>query len=151
MTDIALQDRYFPDNACFGCGPNNPEGLHLKSYVGEDGIVVAEWTPDARFQGPPGIVNGGVMAVPMDCHSTWTAMNAYTDAAGSPRGAVTASYEVRLRRPTPVAVRVSFRAEVRVHEGRRIEVACDATVDDEVTAIFIGSFREIDLWSGDGH
>ena len=26
----ALQDHYAPGGVCFGCGPSNPQGLHIK-------------------------------------------------------------------------------------------------------------------------
>src|SRR6056297_627514 len=96
VTDAAIQDRFYPDNRCFGCGGANPDGLHLKSFDrGEE--LVAEWVADPRFHRPPGVVNGGLMAVPMDCHGTWAAMLALGAAdAGDPVPAVTAGYSVRL-------------------------------------------------------
>jgi phosphoribosyl-AMP cyclohydrolase len=29
----SLQEFYAPGNACFGCGPANPDGLHIRSFV----------------------------------------------------------------------------------------------------------------------
>lgn len=146
MTTAALQDLFYPTNRCFGCGPANPHGLHLKSYEA-DGEYVAEWTPEDRFQGPPGHVNGGVMAIPMDCHSTWAAMHAFSqDRGGEPVGAVTAGYSVRLIRPTPVAVRLTLRARVTSVDGRKAKVTCAAELHGEVTAEFTGTFIAVDLW-----
>ena len=51
MTTAALQDLFLPDDRCFGCGPANPDGLHLKAYE-RDGTYTAEWTPEDRFEGP---------------------------------------------------------------------------------------------------
>jgi acyl-coenzyme A thioesterase PaaI-like protein len=149
VTTAALQDMFYPGNRCFGCGGANPHGLHLKSYETGDGLV-AEWTPEERYQGPPGVVNGGVMAIPMDCHSTWAAMHRFSElAGGEPVGAVTASYSVRLRRPTPIGQRMLLHAEVTdVAEGRAT-VRTTATVDGEVTAIFEGTFVAVDLWDSD--
>lgn len=146
VTTAALQDLFYPTNQCFGCGPANPDGLHLKTY--EDGdTFVAEWVPEARFQGPPGHVNGGVMAIPMDCHSTWAAMHAFSEAAGGePVGAVTAGYSLRLVRPTPVGQRVSLRAQVHQISGRKAKVRCTASVAGEVTAEFDGTFVAVDHW-----
>jgi len=42
MDGPSLQERYAPDNACFGCGPANPQGLHVRSFV-EGDECVAEW------------------------------------------------------------------------------------------------------------
>lgn len=145
MTTHALQDAFLPDNACFGCGPANPEGLQLKTY--EDGEeFVAEWTADDRYQGPPEVVNGGFLAVPMDCHSTWAAMHALSEArGGDPIGAVTAGYSVTLRRPTPTGRPITFRARVTKVEGRHAKVHTTAEVDGEVTAEFDGTFVAVEV------
>lgn len=141
-----LQDRHLPGNACFGCGPDNPEGFQIKSYPADGGGLVAELVIDERFQGPSGIVNGGLLAVPMDCHSTWTAMVAFTDNAGSDElvHAVTANYRMRLRRPTPVGVAVRLRSFPGWLDGRRTSVRTTATVDGDVTAEFDGVFAVVE-------
>lgn len=150
MTTAALQDLFYPSNRCFGCGPANPEGLHLKTYEGDAGEYVAEWTPEDRFQGPPGTVNGGVLAIPMDCHSTWAAMHAFSERRqGEPVGAVTAGYSVELRRPTPVGQRVTLRARVTAVDGRKAKVICTAEVAGEVTAEFTGTFVAVEDWDED--
>ena len=71
----ALQDRYAPHNACFGCGPANAQGLRLKSFA-EGDRVVATFVPQEHHQAFPGVVNGGIIGALLDCHSNWTA--AYT-------------------------------------------------------------------------
>ena len=145
MTTAALQDLFLPGNRCFGCGGANPDGLHIKSYEVGDGTYTAEWVPEDRFQGPPGVVNGGVMAIPMDCHATWAAMHTFSeDRDGAPVGAVTAGYSVRLVRPTPVGHRVVFHAEVREHDHRKAKVHVDATVDGELVAEFDGTWICVD-------
>jgi acyl-coenzyme A thioesterase PaaI-like protein len=151
VTTAALQDMFLPENQCFGCGPANPDGLHLKSY--EDGDeLVAEWTPEERFQGPPGVVNGGLMAVPMDCHGTWAAMHRFSeDRGGQPCAAVTAGYSVRLIAPTPIGHRVELRARVTSHTDRKAKVSVTASVHGEVVATFDGTFVAVDhMVDGDG-
>jgi acyl-coenzyme A thioesterase PaaI-like protein len=144
MTTAALQDLFLADNRCFGCGPANPDGLHLKTYEDGDGFV-AEWTPEDRFQGPPGVVTGGIMAVPMDCHATWAAMHAFSeDRGGAAVGAVTAGYSVQLHAPTPIGHRVVFRARVGERTDRHAKVEVTATVDGTTTATFTGTFVVVD-------
>lgn len=144
MTDAAVQDRFYPDNHCFGCGGANPDGLHLKSFDRGDRLV-AQWIAEPRFQGPPGVVNGGLMAVPMDCHGTWAAMLALGAAdGGDPVPAVTAGYSVRLIAPTPVERPVTLRAEVTACEGRKAKVTVTASVDGATTATFDGTFVRVD-------
>lgn len=149
MTTAALQDLFYPTNRCFGCGPANPDGLHLKTYEA-DGEYVAEWTPEERFQGPPGVVNGGVMAIPMDCHATWAAMHAFSeDRGGEPVGAVTAGYSVRLVAPTPVGRRVTLRARVTERGERKAKVTVTATVAGTTVATFDGTFIAVDEFDYD--
>ncbi len=69
----AIQD-CMVDNFCWGCGADNPDGLHLKSYRDGD-IVVAEWWPSpAHAAGPRHFVNGGIIATLLDCHGVSTAI-----------------------------------------------------------------------------
>ena len=42
MSGQSLQEQYAPNNACFGCGPANPKGLHIRSFA-EGDEVVADW------------------------------------------------------------------------------------------------------------
>jgi len=41
----SLQEKYAPNNACWGCGPANPDGLHIRSFP-KNGEVVAQWKPE---------------------------------------------------------------------------------------------------------
>ena len=68
----SLQEQYAPENACFGCGPANPDGLHIRSFVRGD-EVVAEWKPETRYEAFPGVLNGGIIGALLDCHCNWTA------------------------------------------------------------------------------
>lgn len=145
MTTAALQDLFYPTNKCFGCGPANPHGLHLKTY--EDGIdrYVAEWIPEDRYQGPPGVVNGGMVAVPMDCHGTWSAMHAFSeDRGGEPCGAVTAGYSVTLHKPMRLGQRVRLTATVLERTERKAKVEVVATIERETIATFNGTFIAVD-------
>src|SRR3954470_20395670 len=54
-----------PKNTCFGCGKDNPEGMHLK-FRFEGKQAVCEFTLPKRFQGPPGHSHGGIVATILD-------------------------------------------------------------------------------------
>src|SRR3981189_1667395 len=69
---LSLQEKYAPGNACFGCGPANPDGLQIRSFP-EGDQVVAEWKPQTRYEAFPGVVNGGIIGALLDCHCNWTA------------------------------------------------------------------------------
>ena len=72
MTEKSLQEIYAPRNACFGCGPANPEGLHIRSFVQGD-EVIAEWRAGKHHEAFPGVLNGGIIGTLLDCHCNWTA------------------------------------------------------------------------------
>ena len=72
LTDLqSLQERYAPGNACLGCGPANPDGLHIRSFP--RARVVAEWKPEQKYEAFPGVLNGGIIGTLLDCHCNWTA------------------------------------------------------------------------------
>ena len=76
MTNGPSLQELIPRNHCWGCGPDNEQGLQLKSYWDGDGAV-SIWQPRPPFfAGPTHILNGGVVASLIDCHSVCTAIAA---------------------------------------------------------------------------
>jgi acyl-coenzyme A thioesterase PaaI-like protein len=73
MKNKAFQECY-PDDLshCYGCGVNNHEGHHLKSYWhGQQ--TIAHFTPESYHTAIPGFVYGGLIASLIDCHGTGSA------------------------------------------------------------------------------
>ena len=99
----SLQETYAPQLTCFGCGPANPKGLHIRSIVDGD-QVVAEWQPEQHHEAYPGMLNGGIIGALLDCHSNWTAAWHLMRRTGAdkPPCTVTADYAIKLKRPTPM-------------------------------------------------
>ena len=127
--DAALQDRYAPDGICFGCGPRNERGLHVKSRVRGDDVVMT-WRAEKFHEAYDGALSGGIIGTLMDCHSNWTAAyHLMTRArADAPPCTVTAEYAVTLRRPTPTDGEI----EIVAHP---VEISDDrATVEAELRA-----------------
>ena len=119
----SLQEKYAPNNACFGCGPANPEGVRVRSFArGEE--VVAEWTPQQKYEAFPGVLNGGIIGTLLDCHCNWTAAYHLMQKSGadSPPCTVTADYAIKLLRPTPTDGAVSLTARVIDSSGDRATV-----------------------------
>ena len=56
---------YRNDN-CFGCGPDNPMGLHLKVHQQGDDGVIAHFVSEPNHAGWPGIQHGGVTSALLD-------------------------------------------------------------------------------------
>ena len=137
----ALQDRYAPHLACFGCGPANTKGLRIKS-IPEGDEVVAHWRAEAHHEAFPGMLNGGIVGALLDCHSNWTAAWHLmgTSGADTPPCTVTADYHVKLLRPTPSGEPVTLRARVVEATEDRATVECTLESGGQVTATCRGLF-----------
>ena len=72
MTDKSIQETYAPNLKCFGCGPANEQGLHIRSFSKGD-EVVAEFQPQTYQEAFPGVLSGGIIGTLLDCHCNWTA------------------------------------------------------------------------------
>jgi acyl-coenzyme A thioesterase PaaI-like protein len=113
----SLQETYFPDLPCFGCGPANDKGLQLRSYPGEDGLVTAHFTPWPEHDNGLGYLNGGIIATVLDCHSAAAVTHeafsrGWPPLPGAALPYVTAGLEVRYLRPAPLTETVALYAEV---------------------------------------
>lgn len=60
-----------PDRTCFGCGPRNDRGMRLRFRRRGD-EVVTELTAPRGWDGPPGILHGGLQATLADEVAGWT-------------------------------------------------------------------------------
>jgi acyl-coenzyme A thioesterase PaaI-like protein len=141
MDEIALQDRYGADDICFGCGPQNPRGLRIKSRVAGD-EVVADWSPGPDVEAFPGILNGGIVATLLDCHSWWTAAHhlMLAEALDQPPSIVTADLAVGYQRPTPSDRPVHLSARITETTDRRTTVDAVLTSDGVTTATATSTF-----------
>ena len=141
MESMALQDRYAPNNACFGCGPANAQGLRIKSVV-EGNEVVARWTPDKHHEAFPGMLNGGICGSLLDCHCNWTAAWALMNDRGldTPPCTVTANYTIELKRPTPTDRELVLRARVVELAGSKATIEGELLCEGETTATCRGLF-----------
>ncbi len=138
---LSLQEKYAPQNQCFGCGPANPRGLRLKSIVDGD-TVVADWTPEPHHQAFEGVLCGGIVGSLLDCHSNWTAAWALMRERGSPTPpcTVTAEFHVKLRAPTPLDQPVHLKAQPTEIQGDRVVVEAELTSAGKLTATCRGVF-----------
>ena len=136
-----VQERYAPENRCFGCGPANPKGLGIRSFEGEEGLV-AEWTPEPHHLAFEGILNGGICGALLDCHSNWAAALHLMKAAGaaSPPCTVTADFHVTLKRPTPIAGPLRIMARVVESAADRAVVEARIEAGGKITATCLGTF-----------
>lgn len=125
---------------CHGCGPDNEHGLKIKSvWDGEE--AVCHWRPRPHYCGASrDIVNGGIIATLIDCHSLNLAIaHAYKSEGrpigSSPRiGYVTGSLNVSYHRPAPIAETLKLRAKIARVEGRKAWVRCVLTAGGKLCA-----------------
>ena len=137
----SLQERYAPQTICFGCGPANDSGLHIRSFTDGDACV-CDWTPLPHHQAFPGVLSGGIIGVLMDCHSNWTAAFHLMQQAGldHPQTTVTADFHVRLLKPTPADAPVHLRGRVVESSESRATVETELSSGGVVTATCRGTF-----------
>lgn len=136
-----MQEKYAPGNACFGCGPANREGIRVRSFP-EGDEVVAEWTPQPKYEAFPGVLNGGIIGTLLDCHCNWAAAWFLMNETGAdhPPCTVTADYAIKLLRPTPTAGAVSLRAKVVESKGDRAVVEGTLSGGGKICATCRGTF-----------
>lgn len=139
MADIAIQDLYTPPyRHCFGCGPDNEHGWHIKSYwKGE--TVVAHYRPHPEYTGGvPENLYGGLLAAILDCHGTAAAAAFYHIAQGFSLGketlmrCVTASLTVNYRKPTPMGEELELIARCTGIEGRKVNLELSVQIGENI-------------------
>lgn len=100
------------DHDCFGCSPRNPIGFRLR-FFREGDTVIARLTPGPEYEGPPGIMHGGLQATLADEIAAWTLVGL------KGRMGFTASLQVRLLRPVRTGREVIARGRI-VRESSRL-------------------------------
>jgi acyl-coenzyme A thioesterase PaaI-like protein len=134
-TDARLNDRS-DYQLCFACGVRNAAGLQL-TYRQAGERIVTEFTPDARWQGFPGYVHGGVLATVLD-----ETLERVSLATG--QWMMTGRLEVRFRRAAPVGQQLVVAGRLVSRRGRAIVAeatahagAPDGAVIAEARATFL--------------
>lgn len=111
------------DQRCFACGPHNPEGLHLTFEPDGEAGARSEVTLPPRMQGYRGIAHGGVVMMLMD------EVMAHTCRFVGEK-AMTASCEVRFRKPVPLGEKLLMRGAVINRRRNVIYLTASLTLED---------------------
>ncbi|MEZ4240450.1 MAG: PaaI family thioesterase [Myxococcota bacterium] len=140
-TGPSVQERFAPQNACFGCGPANDKGLRIRSFLDGDALV-CDWTPEPHHEAFPGVLNGGIVGSLLDCHMNWAASThlMQRDALDTPPCTVTADYAVAMRRPTPTDGPVHLVARIVSSDGPKVQVEAELSAGGKVCATGSGTF-----------
>ena len=141
---IAIQDTYGERfQHCWGCGPKNEAGLHIKSYPTADGKkVITRVKPGKSFTGGvPNNLFGGMIAMIFDCHGTASAAFFKHQAKGLDltedtviERFITAHIEIDFKKPTPMDEEVEVEASLEKLGERKAVVNMVLTCKDEVRA-----------------
>ena len=128
-----------PVNECFGCGKDNPDGMHLDFRFDEaGGRTICDFNLSKRYQGPPAHCHGGVIAVILD--EAMGKVNKLRHVI-----ALTKSMEIEYKRPVPLFTDLTVEGWEEKVEGRaHTNVAEIRNTAGEVLARSRGVFIAID-------
>ena len=98
------------NNHCFVCGPGNPIGLGVKFRLEED-VCVAEFTPEDRHMGYPGVTHGGIVfSLLDDVMANWWFLKGVS--------CMTAKADIRYRSSLPIGTPVRLEGRCEKRRGR---------------------------------
>lgn len=119
---------------CFGCGAQNPIGLHLGTFEETSDGIQAIFTPGSDFNGFHGVVHGGVVATALDEISAWSAV------VSAGVFVFTAKLDIRYRSEAKVGDTFLLTGTVTEQRGRRLLIDAVMMSGDRVTAQSSGLF-----------
>lgn len=142
------------NNHCYGCGTDNAHGLGIRSRwdPSDPSVSICEFTPsDHHSAYPSDVVNGGVIASVIDCHSICTAIaDGYRRAGreigddGVPILYATGSLQVSYKAPSRLPGVLTLRARILETAPRRTQLdvtvmdsSGDVTAEGQVTAVVV--------------
>ncbi|MFA0812873.1 PaaI family thioesterase [Microbulbifer epialgicus] len=138
--EIAIQDQ-IPGNHCFGCGPDNKHGLHIKSYWSGQGQTRCEFRPsDFHNAGPAKYLNGGIIATVIDCHTICTAIaDGYLQAgrnigAGEKVWYATGKLDIKYLAPAAIDIPVFLEAKIVERSPKKTVLQCSLRSDGRLCA-----------------
>lgn len=129
-------------NHCFGCGPANPQGLHLvftTDTANPEAITAtAHFNLTRAFEGPPGHIHGGIVAALLD--EAMSKLNRPLNVL-----AMTRHMEIDYLRPAPLHQPLVLISRHLSREGRKLFHQAEIrTPDGRVLARAKGLFIVVD-------
>ena len=115
-------------NFCFGCGKDNPLGMHLKFFMDQERRrFVCEFRLSKRYTGPPGHCHGGIIATILD--EAMSKLSKFRDVI-----AATSQMKVEYLRPVPLLKPLHVESREISKRGRRL-VRTAEIVDEKGTVL----------------
>jgi acyl-coenzyme A thioesterase PaaI-like protein len=104
-----------PEQMCFGCGPHNAHGMRLRFWRDGD-EVVTRFLAREGWEGPPGILHGGLQAALADELGAWTIVGLRQ------RFGLTVSLQLRYFRPARLDTEIEGRGAITEDDGKTVVV-----------------------------
>lgn len=107
----ALNEELLKGNTCFGCGPDNPDGLRIRIFrdPGNASRLVGTYRPRETQIGFPQIVHGGLQFTALDCMAGWAVLILRQPGKMMP---LTRSAATRYLKPVCLGAELALSAEV---------------------------------------
>lgn len=115
---------------CFACGLENPYGLQLEFFDNGVDEVTCTYTIPDRYNGYPGVAHGGIVAAMLDEVVIRTAMISDPN-----RFMMTATMELKYRRPVPTGVALYLTGKMLKDRGRYARAAGELRLPDGTAAV----------------
>ena len=119
------------EQPCFGCSQTHPIGFHLR-FSTEGDEVVTRFVPTEHYQGPPGIMHGGLVMTLADEIAAWALIGSLG------KFGFTAAMTCRLHGPVRIGVEVVGRGKITQAASRIVKVAVSLRQKD--VDVFSGDF-----------
>lgn len=117
-------------------GPAHPYAPPVRIVAGADGAT-ARFRLGSTYEGPPGLVHGGMLALVLD-HVLGQA------ALGAGHGGMTVSLELTYLAPTPIGSDLVAQAHVVSVDGRKVSLVGSVRSGDTTTVTARGLFLALD-------
>ena len=121
MNEYQLPNHWF--GQCFGCAPNNGEGLHLEFWM-MDGACHTHYKVPAHMCGFDGLVHGGIVALMMDEVSQWTLIGTLGKIG------LTRDLKVSYLKPVPVETELVVEGRVADQDENNVKIHLSAMGKD---------------------
>ncbi|HWZ46519.1 MAG TPA: PaaI family thioesterase [Candidatus Saccharimonadales bacterium] len=128
-----------PQNFCFGCGVDNPEGMKLQFFFDEAAhLAICHFTLEGRYQGPPRHAHGGIIATILD--EAMGKVNKLRNVIG-----LTRNMEIKYLKPVPLGKPLTVTAREQHISGREHTNAADITNEQgQILAQGTATFVQVD-------
>lgn len=111
-------DLFGKEQPCFGCSPSHPIGFHLR-FARRGDEVVTRFTPGPEYQGPPGVMHGGLVTTLADEIAAWTVVGQ------KGRFGFTVALEARLSKAVRIGVEVEGKGRIESETPRFTKIAVE--------------------------